>query len=55
MTLTKKAARENFRLGVPIKARNSEGKEIQLDRFLSWGSALFSARIELGRNIKYFA
>ena len=55
MTLTKKAARENFILGISIKARNSEGKEIQLDRFLSWGSALFSARIELGRNIKYFA
>ena len=55
MTLTKKAARENFRLGVPIKARNRQGKEVQLNRSLSWGSALFSAKVEIGRKIKYFA
>ena len=55
MTLTKKAARENFRIGVRVKARNSEGKEVQLNRFLSWGSALFSAKVELGRKMKYFA
>ena len=54
MKMTKKAARKNFILGVSIKARNSEGKEVQLNRFLSWGSALFSAKIELGRKIKYF-
>jgi len=55
MTLTKKAARENFKLGVRVKARNSEDKEVQLNRSLSWGSALFSAKVEIGRNIKYFA